>query len=195
MLRVTAEEAARYRQRRNMYPRTKALFRRASRLCRRALRVGTQPAPDCLIATHPRDLSPRGALLAAVGLSGCPAEDLLARADALHYAWRWKTFELHVGAVIVLLPDDGWLPAALRAELRLGHAPVTCVPFGSIAQAVTGRDVRWARLRAAGDGAYHLRVRLRDSEVRTRIPREGFPQPADIARFVRRAVGEDARYI
>jgi hypothetical protein len=211
LLHVTHEEAARHHLRRHMLPRTAELFRRASRLCRRAVREagGTPACPECLIATKWRDVAPGNALLARLGLEDVPVEDLPSRADSLYYARRWRTYELRFGETIVLIPKAEWLPAGLREALRLGRASsVTTVPKSELRETLerlgTAHDarVRWARLRPAphaGEGVYDLRVRLqaRDAtpEVRATLALADFHDADDFGRFVRGAVGEEARFI
>lgn len=181
----------------------RALFWRARYLGRRVVRDGKWvPAGlEVLIANGPGDLAPDGEFLAFLGLGEMQVEDAPVRADSIHYCARWRCFELCFGAVIVVLPHDGWLPPPLIEALHLGRAAVTEMPAGELLQALDGAAegrwpaVRWVRLRAAGDG-YDLRVRLRgERELRTFIPSSEFPDPGAIARFAREAVGEGARFI
>lgn len=206
MLHVTAEEAERHYTRRNMHARTTELYRRASRIIRRALREGRDGTLECLIASEPKDLRPRSALFAHVGLAGCPFADMPSQSDDIYYARRWRTYELRIGRTVLVLPRER-LPATLREALLLGRATVETVPCEALAgvlvrhSGLAGASVRWVRMRpaAGAEAGFDLRVRLRsragNSEVRSFLPSACFPDARTMGRFVQDAIGTWARHI
>jgi hypothetical protein len=205
MLVITFEEAAAFAQPDGLPRREADLFWRAARLVRKAAGQGSDPA--ALIATESGDLEPGSAFLAYVGLDHSPAEALLERAVRVRYTLRVHAYEVELDAprAIVLLPRDV-LTDGLKAELHLGHAPVTVVPCAALGEEIDalrahGAQVRWTSLRhsARDVPGYHLRVRLglgrACRELRTHLPLDAAPDAAAVSRFLREHVGAGVRSI
>lgn len=176
-----------------------ALAQRGLRLARRAIRQagGTSDGLEVLIADTRHDLVRGSEFLRSLSLEACLIDEWPMKADSVQKAKHWRHYEMTFGPVIVLMPNDRWLPKALQDSFRLGHAVTTEVECGAfvdtLRQFTEGqeRPIRWARLRPSA-GGFDLRVRLCGAvsrEVRTHLPHKTFPDGSSLAQFVREAVG------
>jgi hypothetical protein len=183
------------------------MFRRAERLQRKAAGRGVHPVG--LIANKAEDLLPGSELMALIGLAGRPAEEVLDRARRVGYKRRLHAHEAEIDdapAAVVLLPREVQTEQ-VRWTLRLGHAPLSTVPFGELRREVDslrglGASVQWTRARLSreqGAPGIDLRVRVTGAEnrreFRTLLPFAVFPDAAAVTAFVREAVGEGVHMI
>jgi len=203
MIRITFAEGMTFAQPDGLPRREAELFWRGTRLIRRCTAKGGEA--DALIADKEADLQTGSDFLAQIGLEGLPITELLNRARHIHYCRRLKCYEaeLETPDVIAMLPRD-ILPEELKADLRLGHAPVTTVSYMDLQEKMNhvkglGAQIEWIRVRHSTENnapGFDMRVRIRgwssSSEFRILLPLAAFPDIPTINEFIGMTVGEDA---